>query len=338
MDGNPVTEDRTAKQTEQAAPSEAPDSPTNKRGSSRVVLAVLAGAFVLAAAAATAVLVGGRILEGETGAFGRPEGRDDGRSDAAGRGRGDLEEAGRAEGVAVGQDLAVPSISGSLVLRASNSTTALVSDSRFHEAVAKAMASTLSSQTGGNITAEAVEVCDAATKPPPPASSLRGHGRRLEGEGETRVKYCVFLDSEGAPVPEDAARLLAAMDPAALNSEIAAEIALQGFEQDTAVEVVGITAEVVGAEAASDSLYGAGALGDSEHDGRGEGHNEGHSGSGHSSGGGHRTGGHGEHTRGRCNRRGRSNGGGGHGHSAHGHEGHGHGGHGSEGHAAGGSP
>jgi len=152
------------------------------------------------------------------------------------------------------------------------------------------VASMLSAQTGRNITADAVKVASATRRLQAPAPSLRGSPVRQLGD-DLEVKYFVSLDGEGAPEPEDAARVLVATDPAVLSVELAAEMALQGFEPDLAVEVIKFTAEAAGAEGGD---HGRG--GHARDDGEGK----------NCSGGGGR------------------NGGRGHGHGSHGH---GHGGH-----------
>mmetsp|Transcript_32494 Transcript_32494/g.81781 ORF Transcript_32494/g.81781 Transcript_32494/m.81781 type:complete len:396 (-) Transcript_32494:496-1683(-) len=245
--GNPSFEDNPIKEFQDYVPpgqgigASLPEStdPTKTRPKrcvcSRIALALGAGVVVIAAAAATAVVVGARFLQDQS----------DGNS-------------------AIGEPVpTIPGVSGLLVLRAA-SPSALVADGRFHLAIASAVASTLTSQSGGDVTADDVQVF-LSTRPHATSPSLRGDGRRLEHDS-IYVDYTLFLDGENVSEPEDAARILRATDSTAMAAKINAEMESQGFEQDMAVEVVRLTAEVLnGGEGGSELLDSDPALSTPDH-------------------------------------------------------------------------
>jgi len=230
VEGNPVEEFQDSVphvKDMQASPLESTDltkSHTRKYGCSRVTLALIAGAFVFAAAAATAAVVGTSLLN--------TAGSDSSAADG---------------GVTGGSGSGSPygGVSGSFVLRAENVET-LAGDDRFSLALATAVASTLALQTGGTITAGDVQV-SVATRRLGATPSLRAHARRLE-EDYIFIDYIVVLHGKGAPDPEAATQALLAADPAAMTAQIEAEMTSQGLEQDLALEVISISADVATSE------------------------------------------------------------------------------------------
>jgi hypothetical protein len=75
--------------------------------------------------------------------------------------------------------------------------------------------------------------------------SLRGHGRRLEEDG-IFVDYFVFLHSSDHFTPKDAIGILRATDLAVMTVTINTEMRSRGFDSNIEVEVISISADVLG--------------------------------------------------------------------------------------------